>query len=57
LPGDRYFHDKDANILRGRKTGRVYKLGQNIMVTIANVSPEERKITLVPERIVKGKKK
>ena len=21
LPGDRYFHDKDANILRGRKTG------------------------------------
>ena len=57
LPGDRYFHDKDANILRGRKTGRVYKLGQNVMVTIANVSPEERKITLVPERIVKGKKK
>jgi ribonuclease R len=57
LPGDRYFHDKDANILRGRKTGRVYKLGQNIMVTIANVSPEERKITLVPDRIVKGKKK
>ena len=57
LPGDRYFHDKDANILRGRKTGKVYKLGQNIMVTIANVSPEERKITLVPERIVKGKKK
>ena len=57
LPGDRYFHDKDANILRGRKTGRAYKLGQNIMVTIANVSPEERKITLVPEKIVKGKKK
>ena len=57
LPGDRYFHNKDANILRGRKTGRVYKLGQNIMVTIANVSPEERKITLVPDRIVKGKKK
>jgi hypothetical protein len=27
------------------------------MVTIANVSPEERKITLVPDRIVKGKKK
>ena len=52
LPGDRYFHDKDANILRGRKTGRVYKLGQNIMVTIANVSREVRKITLVRERIV-----
>ena len=57
LPGDRYFHDKDANILRGKKTGRAYKLGQSIMVTIANVSPEERKITLVPEKIVKGKKK
>jgi ribonuclease R len=57
LPGDRYFHDKDANILKGKKTGRAYKLGQSIMITIANVSPEERKITLVPEKIVKGKKK
>jgi exoribonuclease R len=36
--------------LEEEKTGRAYKLGQSIMVTIANVSPEERKITLVPDR-------
>ena len=50
LPGDRYFYDKEANVLRGKKTGRAYRLGQNVLVTIANVLPEERKITLVPKR-------
>ena len=49
LPSDRYFLDKDSNILKGKKTGRSYRLGQNILVTIANVSAEERKITLVPK--------
>ena len=49
LPSDRYFFDKEANLLKGKKTGRTYRLGQNILVTIANVSPEERKITLVPK--------
>ena len=46
---DRYFYDKEANLLKGKKTGRSFRLGQNILVTIANVSPEERKITLVPK--------
>ena len=55
LPNDRYFFDKEANLLKGKKTGRTYRLGQNILVTIANVSPEERKITLVPKD--KNKKK
>ena len=55
LPSDRYFFDKEANLLKGKKTGRTYRLGQNILVTIANVSPEERKITLVPKD--KNKKK
>jgi ribonuclease R len=50
LPGDRYFYDKEANVLRGKKTGRAYRLGQNVLVTIANVLPEERKITLVPKQ-------
>ena len=49
LPSDRYFLDKDSNILKGKKTGRSFRLGQNILVTIANVSAEERKITLVPK--------
>ena len=49
LPSDRYFYDKEANILKGKKTGRSFRLGQNILVTIANISPEERKITLVPK--------
>jgi ribonuclease R len=48
LPGDRYFHDKDANLLKGKRTGRVYRLGQDINIKIMNVLPSERKITLVP---------
>ena len=48
LPGDRYFYDREANILKGKKTGRTYRLGQNIKIKIANVIPHERKITLIP---------
>ena len=48
LPGDRYFYDREANILKGKKTGRTYRLGQNIKIKIANVTPHERKITLIP---------
>lgn len=55
LPSDRYFYDKEANILKGKKTGRSFRLGQNILVTIANISPEERKITLVPKEKKKNK--
>ena len=47
LPGDRYFYDREANILKGKKTGRTYRLGQNIKIKIANVTPHERKITLI----------
>ena len=48
LPGDRYFYDKDANFLKGKRTGRVYRLGQDIKIKILNVLPSERKITLIP---------
>ena len=34
LPGDRYFYDREANILKGKKTGRTYRLGQNIKIKI-----------------------
>src|SRR5210317_430350 len=47
LPGDRYFYDKDANFLKGKRTGRVYRLGQEIKIKIINVLPSERKITLI----------
>lgn len=48
LPGDRYFYDKNANLLKGKRTGRVYRLGQEIKIKIVNVLPSERKITLIP---------
>ena len=50
LPGDRYFYDRDANLLKGKRTGKTYRLGQNIKIKIANVTPQERKITLIPDR-------
>ena len=48
LPGDRYFYDRDASLLKGKRTGRVYRLGQDIKIKIMNVLPSERKITLIP---------
>ena len=48
LKRDRYIFDNQANILKGRKTGKTYRIGQKIRVQLANVIPEERKIILVP---------
>ena len=56
LPGDRYFYDREANLLKGKKTGRTYRLGQNIKIKIANVTPQERKITLIPDHRSSNKK-
>ena len=53
LPGDRYFYDRDAYLLKGKRTGRVYRLGQDIKIKIMNVLPSERKITLIPSKIYK----
>jgi ribonuclease R len=47
LPDDRYFYDKDANFLKGKRTGKIYRLGQNLQIKIVNVIPTERKITLI----------
>ena len=49
LRKDRYIFDSQANILKGRRTGRTFRVGQNIKVQLVNVSPEERKITLIPK--------
>ena len=48
LKSDRYIFDAQANILRGKKNGRIYRLGEPIKVRLANVLPEDRKIILIP---------
>ena len=49
LSRDRYIFDKEANILKGKRTGRTFRIGQKIEVQLANVIPEERKIVLMPK--------
>ena len=48
LKRDRYIFDSQANILKGSKTGKTYRIGEKIRVQLANVIPEDRKIILVP---------
>ena len=47
LPGDRYIFDKISGILKGKRTGKTFRQGQNIIVKIDNVLPYERKINLI----------
>ena len=47
LPGDHYFLIKGTNTLKGKRTGKSFKLGQKIKVKIVAISPLDRKITLV----------
>ena len=49
LQKDRYIYDNQANILKGRRTGKTYRVGQKINVQLVSVMPEERKIALVPK--------
>jgi len=49
LGKDRYIFDGQANILKGRRTGKTFRIGQKINVQLISVVPEERKITLIPE--------
>ena len=51
LPNDRYYFSKKSNIIKGKRTGTTYRLGQKIEVKVVNVYPETRKITLIPSRI------
>ena len=48
LGKDRYIYDGQANILKGRRTGKTFRIGQKINVQLISVVPEERKITLIP---------
>ena len=54
LGNDRYILNKDSNALVGKRTGKTYRIGQNIKVKLVNVIPEERKLVLVP--VKNGKK-
>jgi ribonuclease R len=47
LPGDRYFLIQGTNTLKGKRTGKSFKLGQKIKVKIVAISPLDRKINLV----------
>ena len=49
LGKDRYIYDGQANILKGRRTGKTFRIGQKINVQLISVVPEERKISLIPE--------
>ena len=49
LSRDRYIFDREANILKGKKTGKTFRIGQKIKVQLVNVIPEERKIVLIPK--------
>ena len=48
LKRDRYIFDSQANILKGKRTGKTYRIGQKIRAQLVNVIPEDRKITLLP---------
>ena len=47
LPDDHYYLVNNQSVLKGRKRGGIYKLGQKIKVKIAAIFPLERKINLV----------
>jgi ribonuclease R len=48
--GDDFFVPEDGRILRGRRSGRVFKLGDRMRVAVASVDPDERRMILVPTR-------
>ena len=39
LPGDYYVHDEARHLLRGRDTGREYRLGEEVEVILAEANP------------------
>jgi ribonuclease R len=47
LQDDYYLFDERHYALRGRSTGKVYRLGDVVRVRVAAVHPEERSIDFV----------
>ena len=44
LPKDYYYHEASQHRMIGERTGRVFRLGQKLTVSLARVNLEERKI-------------
>ena len=44
LGDDYYFYIEDASILKGRTSGRIYRIGESVDVTISSVNPLARQI-------------
>ena len=44
LDDDYYFYIEDASILKGRTSGRIYRIGESLDVTISSVNPLARQI-------------
>lgn len=44
LPKDYYYHEASQQRMVGERTGRIYRLGQRLLVKVARVNLEERKI-------------
>ncbi|WP_245895909.1 ribonuclease R [Deinococcus irradiatisoli] len=54
LDDDYYFYIEDASILKGRTSGRIYRIGENIEVTISSVNPLARQIDFTQENTMDG---
>jgi ribonuclease R len=50
LGGD-YFRLKSPGTVMGRRTGRLFRLGDRLSVTLASVNPLERRMSLVLSRV------
>jgi ribonuclease R len=48
--GDDYFVPESGYILRGRRSGLTFRLGDRLPVSVASVDPEQRRMLLVPAR-------
>jgi ribonuclease R len=44
LPKDYYYHEASQHRMVGERTGRIFRLGQKLIVKISKVNLEERKI-------------
>nr|WP_244155345.1 S1 RNA-binding domain-containing protein [Dissulfuribacter thermophilus] len=49
MADDYYVFDKEAMLLRGRRTGKIYKVGQKIRVRLQSVNIQRRHINFVVE--------
>jgi ribonuclease R len=58
LPEDYYHFDQVMHVLTGKHTGRQYRIGDQVQVTVANVDLDQRKIDfIVYEKSKSGKKR